>query len=96
VTIPSIVLGLICSLLIGAIFHLWHDGGAGRLLFYFALSLTGFSAGQWISSSRNWFFFPIGAVDLGLAVPGSLVFLILGDWLSHVDIRHTTDDDDGV
>jgi hypothetical protein len=96
VTLPSIVIGLICSILIGAIFHLWRDGGAGRLFFYFALSLIGFSAGQWLSSSNNWYLFPIGAIDLGLAVPGSLLFLILGDWLSHVELRHTTSDDDGV
>lgn len=94
--IPSIVLGLICSLLIGAIFHLWRDGGAGRLFFYFALSLAGFSAGQWLSSSRHWYLFPIGAVDLGLAVPGSLLFIILGDWFSRVEFRQTNSDDDGV
>jgi hypothetical protein len=95
-TVPSIVLGLICSLLIGALFHLWVDGGAGRLLLYLVLSVAGFIAGQWFGTWRNWIILPIGPINLGLAAMGSFVFLGMGYWLSHVELRHPTGDDDGV
>lgn len=86
-TFPSIVLGSIISLLIGALFHLWRDGGPGRLLLYLALSILGFTAGQWFGIWRNWVFFPIGPLDLGLAVPGSFLFLGIGYWLSLMELR---------
>jgi hypothetical protein len=95
-TLPSLVLGLICSLLIGALFHVWRDGGAGRLLLYFALSLAGFAAGQWFGNWSHWVLLPIGPLDLGVDALGSLVFLIAGNWLSRVELRPTASDDDSV
>ena len=41
-TVPSIALGLVVALLIGALFHLFLGGGLGRLILYLALSLIGF------------------------------------------------------
>jgi hypothetical protein len=81
-TLPSIILDLIFSLLIGALFHLWRDGGPRRLLLYLTLSVVGFIAGQWFGVWRNWIIFPIGPLDLGLAALGSFVFLGIGYWLS--------------
>lgn len=95
-TIPSIVLSLICSLLIGALFHLLVDGGVGRLFLYLALSVAGFIAGQWFGGWRNWILLPIGPLNLGLAALGSFTFLGLGYWLSHVELRHKNRDDDRV
>ena len=70
VTLPSLVLSLICSLLIGALFHLWVDGGVGRLILYLVLSIAGFIAGQWFGDWRNWLLLPIGPLNLGLASLG--------------------------
>lgn len=95
-TLPSIVLGLIFSLLIGSLFHLWRDGGAGRLLLYLALSVGGFAFGQWLGVWRHWILFPIGPLNLGLATLGSLVFLAVGYWLSLVEIHRSRDDDGEV
>ncbi len=95
-TLPSIILGLICSLLIGALFHVWRDGGPGRLLLYFVLSTAGFAAGQWLGLWSNWVLFAVGPLDLGLAVPGSIVFLIVGYWLSQADLRRPASHDDSV
>jgi hypothetical protein len=86
-TLPSIILGLLISLLIGALFHLWRDGGLGRLMFFLALSVVGFACGQWVGVWRNWMFFPLGPLDLGLAVLGSFVFLGVGYWLSLVELH---------
>jgi hypothetical protein len=83
-TLPAAVLGLLCALLVGALFHVVLDGGPARLLLYLLLSIAGFSAGQWAASSRGWTLFPIGPLDVGISVIGSIVFLVLGHWLSMV------------
>jgi len=95
-TLPSIVLGFICALLVGALFHLWMDGGLGRLMLYLTLSVLGFSAGQFVGGWRNWIFFPLGPLDMGLAILGSLVFLGIGYWLSLVELRRQIDSNDEV
>ncbi len=95
-TIPAFALGLIFSLLIGSLFHLWRDGGPVRLLFYLLLSAAGFFAGQWVGGWRSWVLFPVGSLNLGLATIGSLFFLGVGYWLSLVEIRRPEGGDDGV
>jgi hypothetical protein len=94
--IPSLVLGLIISLLIGAFFHLWLGGGLRRLLFYLILSVVGFATGQWIGVWRNWILFSLGPIDLGTAVVGSFIFLGMGHWLSLVQLRRPGDIHDEV
>ncbi len=86
-TLPSYLLGAIYALLIGSLFHVWRGGGAGRLLFYLALSLAGGAGGLWLGKSLAWSLFPIGPLDLGLITAGSLVFLLVGYWLSLVEIH---------
>ncbi len=92
-TLPSILLGLVCALFIGALFHLWLDGGAGHLVLYLGLSIMGFAAGQWLASSRNLVLFAVGPLDLGVASLGSFVLLGVGHWLSLVEIRRPGRDD---
>ena len=88
-TLPSVVFGLFCALLIGALFHVVVDGGLARLLLYLVLSILGFSAGAWIAMSRSWVLIPIGPLDVGASTIGSLVFLALGHWLSLVRVQTT-------
>jgi hypothetical protein len=83
-TLPSAIFGLLCALLIGALFHVVLDGGPGKLLLYLVLSVAGFSVGQWIAASQRWALVPIGPLDLGIAAIGSLAFLLVGHWLSMV------------
>jgi hypothetical protein len=92
VNLPAYALGLVYSLLIGSLFHVWRDGGSGRLLFHLALSVSGAAAGQWIGSKQGWILFPVGAFNLGLVTAGSIVLVNLGHWLSLVDI-HRSDTD---
>jgi hypothetical protein len=95
-TIPSMFLGLIVAVLLGALFHVWRGGGFARFLLYIGLSLTGFAAGQWLGSWRNWSLFAVGPLDLGLASLVSLSFLFLGYWLSLVRIGRRKDEIDKV
>ena len=92
-TIPSLVLGLIIALLIGSLFHLFLDGGLGRLFLYLIFSLIGAAAGQYVGSLRNWNLFPIGTLNLGMVIIGSLVVLIGGYWFSLVRVRPNKGDD---
>ncbi len=92
ITIPSLALGCIIAILIGALFHLFLGGGFFRLFFYLFLSLIGFAAGQLIGGWRNWILFPIGALNLGMGIIVSLIFLVAGYWVSLV--RHSPNDKD--
>ncbi len=85
-TLPSIVIGLLIALLMGSLFHLGFDGGGGRLLLYLLLSLFGFFAGHALGSALHWQVLPLGPLDLGMAVIGSILFLFLGYWLSLVEV----------
>jgi len=83
-TLPATLLGLLIALLYGAIYHLIRGGSIWRLFLFLGLSLFGFAAGHLIGLWRGWVWYPIGSINLGLSSIGSLVMLILGDWLSRV------------
>lgn len=84
-TIPSLLLALMIALAYGALYHFIRDGGMWRFLFYVGLSVLGFAAGHLIGVWRGWMLFPLGALNLGMSSLGSLVMLILGDWLSRIE-----------
>lgn len=84
---PAFILGLLASTLYGALFHLWRGGGAGRLLLYLLLSWAGFWIGQAFGSWQGWTFGNIGPLNLGMATLTSLMFLLIGHWLSLIEIE---------
>ena len=86
-TIPALLVALLFILLYGAVYHLLRGGGIGHLFLYFGLSALGFGAGHLLSLWLNWDFFPMGQINLGLSSVGSLIILIVGDWLSRVESR---------
>jgi hypothetical protein len=84
-TLPAVAVGLLLSSLYGAIFHLWRDGGFGRLVLYVLLSWIGFWGGHWLGSLLGWHFGSLGPINLGMATLGSLIILLVGYWLSLVE-----------
>jgi uncharacterized membrane protein YeaQ/YmgE (transglycosylase-associated protein family) len=86
-SLPSILFGLVISTLYGAIFHLWKDGGLGRLFLYLILGWAGFWLGQFLAERMGWTFASLGSLHLGLATAGSVLFLAVGYWLSLVQIE---------
>lgn len=86
-TIPAFAFGLLISSLYGAVFHLWRGGGVGRLLLYLLLSWLGFWIGQLMASRLGWTFGSVGPLHLGLATISSFLFLLLGYWLSKVEVQ---------
>jgi uncharacterized membrane protein YeaQ/YmgE (transglycosylase-associated protein family) len=87
-TLPTLLFALLIALLCGVLFHILRGGSGWRLLLYFGLSTLGFAVGQWISSARGWHLLMFGALDIGMGVIGSAVFLVLGEWLSHIETNH--------
>ncbi len=81
----SYLFGFILATLMGALFHLWRDGGIGRLLLYLLLSWVGFFLGHWVGNSLGINFIKIGQVNLGGGIVGSALLLFLGHWIGQVE-----------
>ena len=83
--LPTLLFGLLVALFYGAVYHLIRGGGFWRLILYFVLSTFGFIAGHLIGLWRGWIFIPLGSLNFGLSSVGSILVLMFGDWLSHVE-----------
>lgn len=84
-TLPSFLFALLLALLYGALYHLLRGGGFWRLLLFLSLSIFGFAAGHLVGLWRGWVFLPLGTLNLGMSTIGSILFLLVGDWLSRVE-----------
>lgn len=84
---PSLILGFLISTLYGALFHLFLNGGAGRLFIHLILGWSGFWLGQYIASVYQWSFFNLGSLHLGVATAASIIFLFVGHWISLVEVE---------
>jgi len=91
-TLPTLLFAFLIALLCSVLFNILRGGSGWRLLLYFGLSTLGFAVGQWISVARGWHLLLFGALDIGMGVIGSAVFLALGEWLSRIE----TTDESGV
>ena len=81
-TVPAVLFGILISTFIGAAFHLWKNGGVGRLIFYIVLSWAGFWAGHLLGGALGWTFFAVGPLNFGAALLGCALVLGLGYWFS--------------
>lgn len=81
-TIPAIFFGILVSTFLGAAFHLWKDGGLGRLVLFIFLAWIGFWAGHILGQTLQWTWMSVGPLRLGTALAGAVIFLLIGNWLS--------------
>jgi len=97
-TIPTMIFAFLIASLIGALYHLIRGGGLGRLFLYLLYSWAGFALGYLIGIWQGWSLFPMGQLDLGVSVLGSLILLIGGDWIGRIRLRPGafSDDENGV
>lgn len=86
-TFPTLLFALLLALLYGALYHLLRGGGFWRLILFLILSILGFAAGHLVGWWRGWFFLPLGSLNLGMSTIGSILVLLVGDWLSRVEPR---------
>lgn len=82
--LATFLLGLLISTLYGAAFHLIRGGSLLRLLLAVGLSWLGFWAGHIAAAQTGLTFGSLGPLHLGPATLGSLVFLILGYWITNI------------
>jgi len=87
-TLPTLLFALILALLYGALYHFVRGGNGWRLLLYCALSLLGFTVGQLIGAWLKWNLFMLGSLNLGLGTVGSILFLMVGEWLSRIEVNN--------
>jgi hypothetical protein len=83
-TIPAFFFGFLVSTFLGAAFHLWKNGGLGRLILYLLLAWIGFWGGHLLGAHIGWTFFRIGPLNFGMALLGCAMFIGLGYWFSKV------------
>lgn len=84
-TIPALLFGFLVSTFMGAAFHIWKDGGPGRLLLYLILAWIGFWVGHYLGNRLGLTFGSIGPLHLGAAVLVSAVTIFVGYWLSLIN-----------
>jgi hypothetical protein len=84
-TIPSIFYSFLVASFLGSAFHFWKGGGGGRFLLMMILSWIGFYLGHLAGASWDVQILMIGPVYGGFGVLGSLLVLILGNWISQLD-----------
>jgi hypothetical protein len=87
-TLPSIIFGIVISSLYGAIFHLYRGGGFGHLLLYLIMAWFGFWIGHLIGNNLGWTFLSLGPLNLGMATISAAIMMVLGYWLSLVDLKN--------
>ncbi len=81
-TLPAFLFGFLVSTFLGAVFHLWKDGGFGRLVLYILLAWVGFWVGHFLGNMWHFTFASIGPLRLGMALLVGVVTLMGGHWLS--------------
>jgi hypothetical protein len=85
-TLPALLFGVLLSTAYGAAFHFYRGGSMNRLVLYLILGWLGFWAGHYLGWSMAWDFFAVGPLYVGAATLGSLIFLVVGYYLSNFEI----------
>jgi hypothetical protein len=94
-TIPSLIFAFLIASLYGVLYHLIRGGGLGRLLLFLIFGWAGFALGYLVGIWQGWVLIPLGELNMGLSTLGSLVLLVLGDWLSRIKINGARASSDG-
>jgi hypothetical protein len=82
--LPSILFGLTAAFLLGALYHALRGGGGGRFLLNLLLSALGFALGQLVGWRFGFVLYAIGDLDIALGAIGSVLILVIGEWLSRI------------
>lgn len=81
-TLASFFLGMVIASIFGCGFHFWHGGGFKWLVFFNLLAWVGFWLGHLVGNLIQFKFLPLGPINLGAAIIGTMIILFLGFWLS--------------
>lgn len=81
-TLPALFFGFMLATLMGAGFHLWQGGGAGRLLLYLGAAWLGFALGHLLGDWLNWRWLAIGPLNTLTAGLAAGLALSVARWLA--------------
>lgn len=84
-TFSAFIYGTLIALLLGSAFHLWKGGSFGRIVLHNIMSFLGFWAGHFVGARANFSLWITGPISMGTAIIGSIIFLLVGHWLSLTD-----------
>ena len=84
-TVPTLLFAFLVALIYGALYHFLRGGGFWRMVLYLGLSVLGFALGHLVGLWQGWGFFKLGPLNLGMSSLGSIITLVIGDWLSRID-----------
>ncbi len=82
--ITSYIFGWLLASLFGALFHLWRNGGIGKLLLDLVLSWIGFFLGHLVAQHYGLKFMSVGDMQIAGGIVGSLIFLAVGNWFTTI------------
>lgn len=82
--ITSYIFGWLLASLLGTLFHLWQNGGIGKLLLYILLSWLGFFLGHLVAHHYGLKFMSVGEVQIAGGILGSILFLLVGNWFTTI------------
>ena len=86
-TVPALLFALLIAIFYGSLYHLVRDGGFWRLILFLFLSVFCCALGHLVGVWRGWVWLPLGSINLGLSTIGSFVMLLLGDWLTRIEMQ---------
>jgi len=85
-TFPAIIFGVVLSTAYGTAFHFWKGGSLNKLFYYVILAWLGFWAGHFLGGKVGWSFASVGSINVGMATLASVLVLLAGDWLGHIEV----------
>jgi len=80
--VSTYIFGWILATLLGAVFHLWKDGGFWKLIIYIILSWVGFFIGHLIAKNAGFNFLNVGYSISAAASSGASSCFLLGTGLA--------------
>lgn len=86
-TIPALLFGILISTLMGAGMHVVVGGSPWRLGLFIFLGWVGFWAGHLLGAALGLTFLAVGPLNLGVALLGGILLLLIGYWLSLVQVE---------
>ncbi len=79
---PNLFIGILVSALMAALFHLWKNGGPGKLFIYVIFAFLGYLIFSALFRLLEITVFQIGPYDPGAGVIGCVVLLFFSHWLT--------------
>lgn len=85
---PNLFIGILASALTASLFHLWKNGGPGKLIIYLIFAFLGYLLFSAIFALVEIEVFRIGPYDPGAGMIGAVIFLFFSHWLTKTKKGH--------